>query len=235
MDNFRNNRLRVLAGVAVAVAAATLVPANNASANRDYGGLTARWWKWVYAQKAVDRNGTNTNPVLDSTGAYANVGQAHGIGPDNKYFFLTGTFGANVTRTVTIPKGKALFFPIINASVDNAVKPPTHYGVAKLQALAKESIDTAIVAKLSASFDGQPVPFFRTTAPTFDYTLPDDNSIYDYFGLHGPQFEGRVKPAVADGYWAYLAPPSPGPHTLTFHAKNTQGFNITVVYHLTIG
>ena len=178
----------MLAVVAVTVAAAMLVPAN-----ADYGGLTARWWKWVYAQKAVDRNGTNTNPVLDSTGAYANVGQAHGIGPDNKYFFLTGTFGANVTRTVTIPKGKALFFPIINASVDNAVKPPTHYGVAKLQALAKESIDTAIVAKLSASFDGQPVPFFRTTAPTFDYTLPDDNSIYDYFGLHGPQFEGRVK------------------------------------------
>jgi hypothetical protein len=56
-----------------------------------------------------------------------------------------------------------------------------------------------------------------------------------YFGLFGPQFEGRVKPAVADGYWAFLSPPSTGPHTLTIHAENTQGFNITVVYNLTIG
>ena len=210
-------------------------PGTAASANKDYGSLTARWWKWVYAQKAVDVGGTNTNPVLDSTGAYANVGQAHGIGPDNKYFFLTGTFGASVTRTVTVPKGKALFFPIINASVDNAVDPPTHYGVPKLKALAKASIDTAIVDHLSAAFDGQNVPFFRSTAPTFDYTLPKNHSIYAYFGLFGPQFEGRVKPAVADGYWAFLAPPSAGPHTLTFHAENTQGFNITVVYNLTIG
>ena len=50
-----------------------------------------------------------------------------------------------------------------------------------------------------------------------------------------PSSKAGSKPAVADGYRAYLAPPSPGPHTLTFHAKNTQGFNITVVYHLTIG
>lgn len=235
MVNARKTRLRLIAVVAVTLVAATVVPATAASANKDYGSLTARWWKWVYAQKAVDVGGTNTNPVLDSTGAYANVGQAHGIGPDNKYFFLTGTFGASVTRTVTVPKGKALFFPIINASVDNAVDPPTHYGVPKLKALAKASIDTAIVDHLSATFDSQNVPFFRSTAPTFDYTLPKKNSIYAYFGLFGPQFEGRVKPAVADGYWAFLAPPSAGPHTLTFHAENTQGFNITVVYNLTIG
>jgi hypothetical protein len=44
--------------------------------------------------------------------------------------------------------------------------------VPKLKALAKASIDTAIKDNLSASFDGQPVPFFRSTAPTFDYTLP---------------------------------------------------------------
>lgn len=172
MVNARTTRLRLIAVVASTLVALTLVPATNASANKDYGSLTARWWKWVYAQKAIDRAGTNTNPVLDSTGAYANVDQAHGIGPDNKYFFLTGTFGASVTRTVTVPKGKTLFFPIINASVDNAVKPPTHYGVSKLKELAEASIDTAIVDKLSASFDNEAVPFFRSTAPTFDYTLP---------------------------------------------------------------
>ena len=214
------------------VAATTLIPATTASAAKDYGSLTAQWWEWVYAQPAVDVGGTNTNPVLDSTGAYAAVGQENGIGPGNKYFFLTGTFGATVTRTVTVPAGKALFFPIINIEVDNAVDPPTNYKVPKLKALAKENIDSATV--LNADFDFKAVEIFRSTSPTFDYTLPEANSIYDYFGLSGPQFEGRVKPAAADGYWAYIPPPSPGEHLLTFQSENSLGFSLDVTYILTI-
>lgn len=80
-------------------AAATLVPAQAASAANDYGNLTAQWWQWVYAQEAVDVGGTNTNPLLDSTGAYATVGQENGIGPGDKFFFLTGTFGGDDTQT----------------------------------------------------------------------------------------------------------------------------------------
>ena len=87
----------------------------------------------MYAQPAVDVGGTNTNPLLDTTGAYAAAGQENGIGPANKYFFLTGTFGnaythGPVTRTATVPKGKALFFPIINYEADNAVAPPRTSG-----------------------------------------------------------------------------------------------------------
>lgn len=59
----------------------------------EYANLTALWWVWVYAQPAVNVDGTNSNPVLDSTGAYAAAGQENGIGPGNKYFFLAGTFG----------------------------------------------------------------------------------------------------------------------------------------------
>jgi hypothetical protein len=107
----------------VTVTAATLIPAMTASAQNNgkqqhgeakYAHLSAQWWQWVFAQPAVDVNGTNTNPVLDATGAYAAAGQANGIGPGNKFFFLTGTYGSDVVRTVTVPKGKALFFPVIN-------------------------------------------------------------------------------------------------------------------------
>jgi len=214
-------------------AAATLVPAQAASAANDYGNLTAQWWQWVYAQEAVDVGGTNTNPLLDSTGAYATVGQENGIGPGDKFFFLTGTFGGNATRTVTVPHGKALFFPIFNSEVDNAVDPPTNYGVPKLKALAKAQIDAA--TKLDATFDGKTVKIFRSTSPTFSYTVPDENSIYTFFGLTGPQFEGRVKPAVADGYWAYIPPPSPGQHELKFESAADTGFSLDVTYHLTVG
>jgi len=230
------HRMKRALGTILAIlctAAATLVPAQAASAANDYGNLTAQWWQWVYAQEAVDVGGTNTNPLLDSTGAYATVGQENGIGPGDKFFFLTGTFGGDATRTVTVPHGKALFFPIFNSEVDNAVAPPTNYGVPKLKALAKAQIDAA--TKLDATFNGKTVKIFRSTSPTFSYTVPDENSIYAFFGLTGPQFEGRVKPAVADGYWAYIPPPSPGQHELKFESANDTGFSLHVTYHLTVG
>jgi len=216
------------------VAAATLVPASSASADRDYGSLTATWWQWVYSRPARDVGKTNTNPVLDSNGKYATQGQAHGIGPGNKYFFLTGTFGGDVKRTVTVPDGKALFFPLINVETDNAVDPLPDplFEVPELRAQAKASIDSATV--LDAKLDGQPVPFFRVKSPVFSYTLPKNNSIYSYFGLTGPQFEGRVKPAVSDGYWAYIPPLSDGHHTVEITSENSSGFKLHVVYDLTV-
>jgi len=186
----------------VAVTAATLVLAMTASAQNNgkqqdgagqYANLTALWEAWLFSQPAVDIDGTNTNPALDSTGAFAAAGQATGIGPGNKYFFLAGTFGGTAVRTVTLPKGKALFFPIIAANFDNAVDPPplTPYKVPELRAQAKAFGDSITIA--SATLNGAPVEVFRTNSPTFDYTLPDENSIYEYFGLVGPLFEGRAR------------------------------------------
>lgn len=237
MVEARKLRRRLVAIVAITVVAAgTLIPTANASAGKDYGSLTATWWQWVYSQQAKDVGGTNTNPVLDSTGAYGDAGQKHGIGPGHKYFFLTGTFGAEVTRTVTVPDGKALFFPIINVETDNAVDPlpPQPFKVPELRAQAKASIDSAIQSSLTATLDGQPVDFFRTTSPVFSYTLPKTNSIYAYFGLTGPQFQGRIHPAVSDGYWAYVPPLPDGKHVLEFTSANTSGFSLHVTYNLTV-
>jgi hypothetical protein len=216
------------------VAAATLVPAPAASAAQDYGSLTARWWQWVYAQPASDVGGTNTNPVLDTTGTYATAGQENGIGPANKYFFLTGLFapGGKVTRTVTVPEGKALFFPIFNSELDNAFDPPTNNSVPQLKAIAKDQIDAA--TELTATLNGKAVTIFRSTSPTFQYTVPDENSIYDYFGAVGPQFEGTIKPAVADGYWAYIPPPPPGGYVLKINSADRNGFKLDVTYNLTV-
>ena len=215
--------------------AATLIPATTAQGGGKYGNLTTRWWQWVLAQPAVDVGGTNTNPLLDTTGDFAAVGQENGIGPGNKYFFLTGNFGGvtRTVRTVTVPEGKALFFPIFNIEVDNAVEPPTNHSVPALTALAKAAIDGATTVE--AQLDGEDIEIFRTTSPTFSYTVPEENSIYEYFGLVGPQFEGRIEPVVADGYWAYIPPPSPGEHILEFDsAAASTGFELHVTYLLTI-
>jgi hypothetical protein len=227
----RKVRHGIAAIVAIAVAV-TFIPAATASAE-DYGSLTATWWQWVYTQPAKDVGTTNTFPILDSTGTFGAVDQRRGIGPDDNYFFLTGTFGATVTRRVTVPRDKTLFFPIINIETDNASDPPTDYDVAQLRANAAATIDAA--ANMSASFDGNPVDFFRVTSPVFDYQLPDKNSIYEYLGLTGPQFEGVVSPAVSDGFWAFVPPPSTGKHTLHFHSEIPSfSFVVDVTYDLTV-
>src|SRR5262245_59764128 len=157
MNASRLDRRLLIFGLTALFAVVAVTP-GQAQDGGKYGNLTARWWQWVYAQPAVDTGGTNTNPVLDTTGAHATAGQEHGIGPGNKFFFLPGTFGGDVTRTVTVPRGKALFFPLLNIETDNAVDPPTNNKVPKLKALAKASIDVA--TSLYATLDGHDLEIF---------------------------------------------------------------------------
>ncbi len=197
-----------------------------------YAQLTALWWQWIFAQPAIDVGGTNTNPVLDSTGAYATVGQENGIGPGDKTFFLAGTFGGDAERAVTVPHGKTLFLPVLNADCDNASDPPTNWSVPELRAQAKAAIDNPRYAY--ACLDGAPLEIFRTKSPTFTYTVPDEDSIYAYSGSVGPQFEGTIKPAVSDGYWVSIPPLPPGTYLLEFGGVRSNGFSLNVTYHLTI-
>jgi len=202
----------------------------------DLAELTADWWQWVYESPTKDvtvKTGphstttTNTNPLLDSTGDFAR-GMEHAKGPGDKYFFLAGTLGGSATRDVEVPHGKALFFPVVNSDVDNAQDPPTHLTAAEMSAIAKANIDSA--GALTATFDGAPVAMFRTQSPPFSYKLPNHDSIYAYFGLTGPQFQGTVSPSVSDGWWAVVDPPSKGTHVLHF---SVAGF-LDVTYNLTV-
>jgi hypothetical protein len=199
-----------------------------------YADLTAEWTQWLFAQPAVDVHGTNTNPAVDSTGAYADSGQKDGIGPGNQFFFLAGTFGGDAHRTVTVPRGKTLFFPVIATNADNAVSPPAPrpFTVPELRKQAADFADS--ITSASAMLNGHPVEVFRMRSSVFDYTLPKKHSIYTYFGLVGPQFEGRVHPSVSDGYWCVIPPLAPGFHDLEFAAASSLGFSVHVTYSLTI-
>jgi hypothetical protein len=211
-----------MAGLAAALAVMSLAPAlaggNGKSQDGEgkYAKLTAAWWQWILEAPTADVDGTNTNPVLDSTGEYATYGQEDGQGPANKYFFLCGTFGFPVERTVTIPAGKALFFPVVNWEWDNAFDPPTSNTVPQLRAIIAEFADAVDPDDLTATLDGEDLEILRTKSPTFSYSPPDEDSLYDYFGLVGEQFEGTINPTVADGYWCYVAPLEPGEYVLHF-------------------
>jgi len=220
-------------GLTIVMALAGVAPAGAQNAKNEdgqgkYAELTAIWWQWTLGLPAVDIDGNNTNPIMDNTGQYATVGQENGIGPGNRWFFLTGTFGWATERTVTVPAGKALFLPIANWDVDNAMDPITYFTVPELRAMAAAYVDG--VTGAYARLDGSDLVIRRVKSPVFEYTLPEENSIYDYFGMFGPQFEGTVRPAVSDGLWVAIDPLPKGEYLLEFGSDGP----IKLVYHLTI-
>jgi hypothetical protein len=63
------------------------------------GGNAQRYWHWVVGRPAF------ANPLYDTTGEYADDGQKDSV------WLLAGSDGETVTRDVTVPSDKFLFFP----------------------------------------------------------------------------------------------------------------------------
>jgi hypothetical protein len=184
---------------------------------KSYGEWGAEWWQWALAQPAA------INPLLDSTGEFASVGQS---GP---VWFLAGTFGGAAERTCTVPVGKALFFPIVNTVLGAGVWDcePTAPGVVcdvrTLKAKAKANIDKVTLHQVEV--DGVPLQNYRAASPRpFSITIPDGNVLGLAPGTYAPQ--------VCDGYWLMLAPLRPGHHTVHFKAEGYA--SVDVIYHLMV-
>jgi hypothetical protein len=212
--------------VAALLTAATMAFAQGNGKQQDgqgkYAELTADWWRWVFSLPV------SVNPLFDDTGANAAVAQ-----PENKVFFLVGVINVSGTaeRTITVPAGQGLFFPVLNYEGDNATIPPTNYTVPQLRSLAAQFMDT--VTELHVNLDGvsRPDTIARIKSPTFSYTLPPTDNIYQFFGL---DITGTIKPAVSDGYWAYLPPlPKGTTHKLNF-GGSYPGFTLDITYHISV-
>jgi hypothetical protein len=202
-----------------------------------YATVSVKWWQWLYSVPV------SRNPIVDTTGRFAAVGQ-----PPGDHFFIGGLvslnagLNASATRTITIPGGKFLFFPILNSEQDNlGVTPPN-----TLDTLRREAASFAnSVVTLFATVDGLPVTDllgYRTISPVFGYVLPNTNGVTDknlaqFFGVNAT---GPVFPAVGDGYYLMLKPLHPGLHTVTFGGSTTttdaQGnpalFRLNITYHI---
>jgi hypothetical protein len=200
-----------------------------------YAELTARWSQWVLEQPVTG------NPAFDETGADAANGQENGIGPANKYFFLAGVFNVSGTaeRTITVPAGKALFFPVLDTEFDNSNTPtpagnlPGNYSVPELRALAASTVATT--TELHVTLDGVSLldRVARVKSPSFRYILPTKDNIAQFFGF---DFSGPIHPAVADGFWLVIPPLAPGEHVLNFGGTFGSPINFTldITYHITV-
>jgi hypothetical protein len=123
----------------------------------------------------------NINPVFDTTGA--NCGLEQRASP---IFFLAGAATTDaVTRTCTVPAGKAIFFPVINVECSTVEAPPFFGSNAQeLRECATRLINGVDEGALTALIDGKEVQNrqdFRAQSLFFDFTLPPEN----FLGLAG--------------------------------------------------
>ncbi len=200
----------------------TILPPNSKPYGASYGKWSDRWWQWAYSIPA------DTNPVIDPTGEFAAEGQS---GP---VWFLAGTFGGDAERTVTVPAGKGLFFPIYNYVWVNTPEfgddPWSEEQEAFARAVLAWLVDLG--TELACEIDGRPVEnisAYRCQTPEdgeYMVTFPED-SVWLPAGTYGP--------SVSDGYYFMLAPLSAGQHTIHFHAAVPLfDWSLDVTYHITV-
>lgn len=206
----------------VAQAAPTVLPPHANAYGMGYDELATGWTEWAMSIPLA------TSPILDEDGSYAAIGQS---GP---VWYLAGTFGGAVTRTITVPSGKALFFPVANYFWVNTPElgddPWSPAQEAFARSVLAGLVDTG--QNLVLQIDGRTVPnvyeLLRAASTVGTCMLPADN-------LYGAQ--AGPHECVADGFWALLPPMSTGHHTVYFYGEYgaVPGFYVDVTYHISVG
>lgn len=209
-----------------------IAPINSNPHGKSYSQWASAWWQWALAIP------TTENPVLDDTGEDADVNQS---GP---VWFLAGNLGGVSERTITLPAGKALFFPIINqiyigypcddrnlpgCEVDQALEAAND--IPTLLSFIDPAMDDAA---LTCKIDGRTVRCLESyrvrSSAIHTVNVPEDN-IYAGYGLLG----GPYHPCVDVGYYLMLKPLRPGRHTIHFTSATADGtFNLDVTYHIKV-
>ena len=222
------------------------VPINATPAGRSYGQWAAAFWQWVLSvpdNKYPAQSGNQrVNPLKDTTGAQCS---AHQIGD---VWFLAGSWVGPVTRSCTIPAGKALYVPLIdNVYVGFLSDPPEQ----RTEQFAHSNAACTEPAVISASLDGIPVKdpttFFTgssgSQSPAFNVQMPfgtaqgGPGNLLESLGFKIKDVpEWFLSPSAEQGYYLFYNALPPGTHTLRWKASGcTAGGAQDVTYNLTVG
>lgn len=205
-----------------------VMPPHSKAFGKTYGEWQAAWQQWSMSLPYTAHPLLDTGPV--STGQSGHV------------WFLGGSYSGGpagpVVRNVTIPPGKALFFPIINVFWDPVGMDPVPT-VEELQALAAGAINSVNYA--TCSIDGVALNGIGVSGPyrhpsaVYSYQVLLDDSLFEYFGAMPPYVAGMIVDyCVDDGIYIMLAPLSVGSHVIHFTAGITGWFALDVTYNITV-
>lgn len=197
------------------------------------------WWQWALGVPAPN------NPLSDTTGADAGVNNG---GP---VFFLAGSLASGVyTRTITVPVGKTVFFPVLNSFFvaiggDGKFNPsPCSSPLTLTCGLQQVTPLVDSASNMAVQIDGTPllnnaqIEAFRQTSTSF-FTipvLPAENVLgvtpienYDQCCANLPIW-------VQDGYYVALDDLSVGTHVLQFQGviPGSSGISLSVTDTLNV-
>jgi len=203
-----------------------VLPPGSTPHGRTYGYWAAAWWTWAL-QFPVEQS-----PITDPTGAYGSAGQK---GP---VWFLAGTLDGLAERSLTIPAGKRIFFPLFNVFNDYScpdpdMQPAPGQTLEEFLTEGAEAISD-MATELFAEVDDVPIQNlwdYRAHSDMKMFTKHPSLLAFDPCLTDGPQ------PAVATGYWLMLAPLTKGQHTLHFGSTARFAdfeFGVDVTYYLTV-
>ncbi len=190
---------------------------------------TQDWWEYMFMQSCdefpiLDEDGTNAIPSIN--------------GP---VIFLPGNFGGTTERTVTVPHGKALLFPIVNSIW---FYHPCYGFAEEDEWFENGTLEENIIAffnsqfsqgvDLSVTLDGYSftnLTNYRHTSGL--YTFDPNNELADCFG--DPCLAEPDILFLTDGYWIMLKPLQYGQHTLNFSGTvAANGFELDITYNITV-
>jgi hypothetical protein len=202
-----------------------VAPPQTDAHGQSYGAWSDEWWEWALSLPA------NSNPIADTTGQDGAFGQSGSV------WFLAGVgfgVGPTVERSLTVPAGKALFFPLVNYVWINTPQYGDPEWSPEQEAYARALIATFINTAygMTCQVDGRELnnlQAYRCQTPVGGaemVTLPDNN----VFGIPA----GTYGPMVTDGYYLMLTPLTPGKHTIHFTAGLAGSTPMDVTYHLTV-
>jgi hypothetical protein len=201
---------------------------------KTYGEWAVDWQQWAQAGPV------GSNAMTDPDGRNCALNQ-----PKRDVWFLAGvlddlTGPKTATRKCTIPKDRALFYPLLSGGWIDCLPPSPDETVsdADIRGASAGSVDLA--CELRSTLDGVAISSLRVLtvraqSRIFTGLLPPSNPV-QVAVCPKPFAGGETRRQLAEGYWVMLPPLSPGKHTVTLHGAQciTGGFATDVTYDLTV-
>jgi hypothetical protein len=189
-----------------------VVPPGNDVAGQSQLFWAQAWWQWVLGIPAPN------NPLTDTTGADG------GVNNNGPVFFLAGNFGGASARTIEVPVGKPVFFPVLNSffvpiNLDGTYNPSPCTSpltlTCAIQAASFTQAENMAVQIDGISLDNAKIEQFRQTSTSyFSVALPEDNVL----GVTGPN-ECCANLWTQDGFYITLDDLSVGTYVLQFQGE----------------
>jgi hypothetical protein len=189
------------------------------------------WQQWLSGIPAAN------NPDVDATGQNA------GVQNDGPVFFLGGNFGGVSARTITVPYGKPVFFPVVNqffAAINGdgfydptpCPNPPTVSCAVGVLSVSKASHMSVQIDGIA--LDNRQIKQFRQTSNSFFAVALPGNNVYGVPVQNYNSCCSTLPLWVQDGYYITLVNLSVGKHLLHFEGQ-ILGFSLTVTDTLIVG